>query len=274
MSGTLRIRLFGHLEVANGEPTLARFPTRKAQLLFAYLALNAERFHARETLAYLFWPNSTEHAARKRLRTELWQVRRYLGAGKRDEDVILADNGSVGINPAADVWIDRVELEQKLAPLARTAGALTETEARHCAEAIELYRGHLLEGCYADWCLQAREHFQARLLEAFEKLAAFYQQRRQWRLAIRTCEAALRHEPLAEHLHRELMRCHWSRGNRTAALRQYSRCAAILDKELAVPPMPETAALGQQIRTGRMARPKESPSAPDLLGRPPRAGGR
>ena len=119
MHSPFKIRLFGYLEVECHGRKLAAFTTRKARSLFAFLALHAETLHARETLSGLFWPESSEAAARKRLRTELWQIRRTLGSFDNGEILVAADNGSVGWNAAADVWMDRREFEQKLAPLAQ-----------------------------------------------------------------------------------------------------------------------------------------------------------
>lgn len=247
----LQIRLFGHLEIAGNGVSLSSFPTRKARALFAYLALHAERLHAREVLAGLFWPDSSGDAGRKRLRTELWQMRRFLEPVENGRKVFLVDNGSVGVDPAAGVWIDRVEFERKLAPLAKTGAVLGPDDARSLAEAVELHRADLLEGFYEDWCVEAREYLRVRRLAALEKLMTFHQEREEWERGIFYGEEVLRHEPLDEHVHRELMRCHAKRRNRTAALRQYERCVAVLAKELDVEPMPETVELYRQVRLCR-----------------------
>jgi DNA-binding SARP family transcriptional activator len=60
------------------------------------------------------------------------------------------------------------------------------------------------------------------------------------------------------------MRLYYLVGDRTAALRQYERCAEILRRELAVEPAASTIALYQQIRQGRLTRPV---SSSQLLGR-------
>ena len=52
---TLRIRLFGSLDLERDGHALARFPSRKVRDLFTYLILNRETTHSREHLAGLFW---------------------------------------------------------------------------------------------------------------------------------------------------------------------------------------------------------------------------
>ncbi|MEM7588158.1 MAG: BTAD domain-containing putative transcriptional regulator [Acidobacteriota bacterium] len=245
--GTLKIRLFGHLELSYEDQTLSKFPTRKARGLFAFLAVHASRLHSRERLSALFWPKSTESAARKRLRTELWHTRQFLAAVEDGDRVILTDHGDVGINPAADVWVDRMAFEEMLGTVERDR-CLTPARARQLARAVETYRGPLLEGCYDDWCLEERRYLEERWISALEKLMAFHQQRRDWPEAIHYGSEVLRRDPLAEHVHRGLMRCHFEQRNRTAALRQYRRCVDALARELDVEPMPETVELCRQIR--------------------------
>jgi hypothetical protein len=48
------------------------------------------------------------------------------------------------------------------------------------------------------------------------------------------------------------MRLHYRAGDRTTALRQYERCAAVMAKHFGVPPSQETAALYGQIRADRL----------------------
>jgi len=56
---TLRIKLFGSLDLEQDGRALARFPSRKVRDLFAYLALNRQTVHSREHLAGLFWGTLT-----------------------------------------------------------------------------------------------------------------------------------------------------------------------------------------------------------------------
>lgn len=248
---TLKIRLFGNLEVSRLKVTLSQFPTRKARGLFAYLALHIGKLHHRERLAGLFWPQSSEAAARKRLRTELWHTRKFLTAVQSGQQILVADNERLGIDPVADVWVDRNEFEEELSSVERAVG-LTSPDAQRLARAVELYRGPLLEGSYEDWCVEEREYLEGRWIAALEQLMAFHQHRQQWREAIRYGDEVLRQDPLAEHVHRAVMSSHFELRNRTAALRQYKRCVAVLARELDVAPMPETTELCHRIRACRV----------------------
>jgi DNA-binding SARP family transcriptional activator len=71
----------------------------------------------------------------------------------------------------------------------------------------------------------------------------------------------LRYDQARERTHRQLMRLQYLAGNRTGALRQFERCAAVLEKELGIQPAASTAALYEQIRDDQ---PVFSTQAPDL----------
>ena len=75
----LDVRLLGQFEVLQDGKRVA-IPTRNAQSLFAYLILNAKRFHRLEKLSGLLWPDSSEENARSNLRHELWRLRKAFEA--------------------------------------------------------------------------------------------------------------------------------------------------------------------------------------------------
>ncbi len=59
-------------------------------------------------------------------------------------------------------------------------------------------------------------------------------------------------DPLNESFHRQLMQVYVQAGQHTAALKQYKICQQILRKEIGIDPQPETYALYQQIRKGKI----------------------
>ena len=75
-------------------------PRRKATALLVHLAVMGER-KRREMLATFLWPDFDQARAYAYLRNTLWEINRTLGEGW-----LLADRDSVGINPAADIYLD------------------------------------------------------------------------------------------------------------------------------------------------------------------------
>jgi DNA-binding SARP family transcriptional activator len=71
----LEVRLLGQFDLQyNGQQII--IPSRPAQSLLAYLALNAGVSHRREKLAGLLWPETTDANARGYLRKALWLIRK------------------------------------------------------------------------------------------------------------------------------------------------------------------------------------------------------
>src|SRR5215475_12590890 len=72
--GMLRLRLLGGFVLAGDRPqTLSN---KKAQALIAYLALENDKPHSRESIAGLLWADKAEEAARQSLRQCVSVVRR------------------------------------------------------------------------------------------------------------------------------------------------------------------------------------------------------
>ena len=78
----LSISLLGPFQVTlDGEP-VTTFDSDKGRALLAYLAMEADRPHRRESLAGLLWPDWPERSARKNLSNALYNLRQVI----RDQD--------------------------------------------------------------------------------------------------------------------------------------------------------------------------------------------
>jgi predicted ATPase/DNA-binding SARP family transcriptional activator len=230
---TLRIRLFGELDLRHGEEALPPLESARAESLLTYLLLHREAPQPRQRLAFLLWPDSTEPQARTNLRHVLHNLRRALP----DPDRFLeATPRTLRWRADAPYWLDVAAFEAAVAR-AETAADATLPALR---EAVELYGGDVLEGCYDEWLLGERERLRQRYLDALERLTSLLEARGQHAEAIRYAERLLRHDPLHEETYRLLMRLHDARGDRARALRVYHLCAATLERELGVEPAAPT----------------------------------
>src|SRR6266487_6070836 len=95
----LAIELLGppRIALAGGILTLRM---RKDLALLAYLAVEQQHPHSRETLVGLLWPDSPEEAARNNLRVALASLRRLLGAA--GDAFLQADRQHVHFLPGSD----------------------------------------------------------------------------------------------------------------------------------------------------------------------------
>ena len=129
----IELRTLGVLDLRGPDSTDCRavLAQPKRLGLLAYLAAaTPRRFHRRDSLLAMFWPDLDQDRARAALRRSLYFVRSALGA-----DVILGrGEEEVGIGEGA-LWCDA----------AAFAAAL---DAGDEAAAMALYQGPLLDGFY------------------------------------------------------------------------------------------------------------------------------
>lgn len=151
----IRVRALGALEIrdAGGDEARAVVSQPKRAALFAYLAVALPRgFHRRDSLVALFWPEQDEEHARNALNQAIHFLRRSLGS-----DVVSSHGDEVGIDRLA-VWCDVVAFEHAI-------------DAGRPEEAVDLYRGALLEGFH----LPAAPEFDRWLDRERSRLANLYE---------------------------------------------------------------------------------------------------
>lgn len=245
------IRLFGGLELSTDQGRRILLPGPTSRTLLAFLALEPGRQFRRDVLAGRLWGDRTDRAAQKTLRNGLWRLRRALG---RESDELVSVAGChVGLTGA--VWIDVLEFEQAVSGLPSVVGA---TLSAHDVERLEaaraLYRGDLLAEIYDDWSDGPRERLRREAQSALERLLVHYRAVGDFHTAVARGRQLLHINPFLEHVHRELMRCHWAIGDRPLAVRQYHACEEVLRRELDLEPMAETRDLLERIQEGALPR--------------------
>jgi DNA-binding SARP family transcriptional activator len=172
----LRIHFFGGFQLLFGRLVLPDFPTQRARALFAMLALQAGQVMSRARLMDVLWQEIDESHARKCLSTELWRIRALLKAGGlRPERLIVASRDGVMFDSKAPYWLDVEAFVRALATVKSAGPELLVPEQVHALqEAVDLYRGDLLEGFYDDWCLLHREALASQYLRALEMLMRWH----------------------------------------------------------------------------------------------------
>ncbi len=255
----ISIQLFGQFCVRRNEQVVAGFEAHKVQELSCYLLLHQQGSHSRESLASLLWPGTTTAHSKKKLRQAIWHLQSALGSQNEPihNRLLLVQPDRVQINAEADLWLDVAVFEKTFELVEGLAGA--ELNAQHVQalqNAVQLYRGPLLEGCYEDWCLYEREGLQNRYLGMLNKLLSYCEVHHDYETAILYGTRIIGCDRARELTHRRLIRLHYLSGDRAAALHQYKQCVAALDEELGVKPSKRTIALYQQILTEQLAEPE------------------
>ena len=195
----------------------------------------------------MLWPESSTAQSRKYLRQSLWHLR-ALGAEGESGQLLSDQSEWIQIDDSR-VWLDVAELEAAFAPVKLVPGEdIGEDRAAALKEAVPLYRGDLLEGCYQDWCVYERERLKAMHVSMLEKLLGYCEAHAEPEEGLGYGEALLRHDRAHERAHWRLMRLHYLAGDRTAALRQFEQCRIALQEELGTVPGGRIRTLYEQIR--------------------------
>lgn len=237
----ITLTFLGTWRVAREGMPVTRFRGDKVRALLAYLATEADRPHARTSLAGLLWPERSDDVALRNLSQTLVRLREALD----DDDGLLHSTRHTVQWQHALASADTFDFMR----LARS------TDPRDLARAADLYRGEFLPGfapseCepFEEWLLLTRERLHTQMLDLLTKLAAHYEDTGDYAASSHYAQRLLELEPWHEPAHRQVMRGLALRGDRNAALAHYERCRATLASELGIEPDIETRTLYERIR--------------------------
>ncbi len=253
----IQITLFGPFEVRCEGAPVPGLEARKAQELLAYLLIQRGRAWSREFLAELLWGQRMPAQSKKYLRQTLWQVQSALASQTSEPavaDLLALDGEWIRYNEQCAVQLDVAAFEQAHNRAEGVPGSdLDVQEAVALRQAVQLYRGDLLPGCYEDWCIFERERLQTIYRGMLDKLIDCCQRHSQFEQGLAYGETILRYDRARECTHRRMMTLYYLAGDRTSALRQYEHLAQALREELDVQPSRRSAALRDQIRADSFA---------------------
>jgi predicted ATPase/DNA-binding SARP family transcriptional activator len=253
----IHLRLFGSCEFRCADRNV-HLETAKTSALLAYLVLQRAP-QPRHKLIGLLWSNLPEASARANLRHALWHLRSKFDSPQHTP-LILTEQQTIAFNPAAPYSLDVEEFEQRLKRETEltTDSTRPDNRATLLREAMDLYRGDLLEGFYVDdapafeeWLLVERERLRALATETLHRLVTYYIGWGEYADGLEYARRLLAMEPWSEDAHRQMMRLLALSGQRTAALAQYETCRRVLAEELNAEPSPETQSLYESIQASQ-----------------------
>src|SRR2546427_3686401 len=236
----VELRILGGLNLlgAGGRELSSVLAQPKRVALLAYLAAaTPRRLHRRDSLLALFWPELDQEHARAALRQALHGLRHALGDG------VLVTRGD------EDIGLDAERIRCDVVEFARAA------EVGRLADALDLYRGDLLEGFFIrgapefeQWLENERARLKTVALRSATVLGEQCEGRSGLAESAQWARRALRIAPLDEPTLRRLMKTLDRLGDRAGALDGYEVFARRLRAELDAEPAPETRALADAVR--------------------------
>src|SRR5215212_7640824 len=118
----LHLALLGPLRLIVQGQTVLNFGYNKVAALLAYLAVEPGP-HARDTLAALLWPESSDEAARRSLRVALTHLRRAIDDQQTDPPALLVTRDTITFNTATDYSLDILQFTTLVAAVEQHADA-------------------------------------------------------------------------------------------------------------------------------------------------------
>lgn len=243
-SNKIEAHLFGALTIYRDKKQLDISGSRAARALLAFLLLHRDYPQSRDRIAGFLWPDMDENRSRRSLTQALWRIRKLL------PENLEADAQHIRISDSPSITVD-VEVFESLAgsysPSEPPSHEERETNIQSLYQAVELYRGELLEGFYDDWVLVERERFRELYLRSLEHLVAFEKCEGNYDRALGYALKVTQSDPYREAVHREVMRLYYALNRPEAALSQYETCCKILEDEFSLEADQQTRALAQEI---------------------------
>ncbi len=248
----LHICLLGGCRVdCQGNP-VAAFNSLRLQALLAYLCLHPDLPQSRQYVAFQLWPDTSESQARNNLRQLLFQLRHAL---PNADDYLTIDGNTITWRSEGAQDIDVRSFGQALSAADAAEQRGDAREARRCLEqALALYQGDLLPGCYDDWIQPEREQLREGNRAAHVRLAHLLEHEHDYPAAIGVAQSLVRLDPLDESGYVRLMRLHALSRDRASVRRVYVAAIEKFRAEMSAEP-------GDALRQGFEA-------ARDLLAAP------
>ena len=239
MLGTL------HLTDAAGHEVKGLLTRSHRLALLAYLAASTpRRFHRRDSLLALFWPDLDQEHARAALRQALHVLRGTLG----NDVVVTRGDEEIGLDVSL-LWCDVMAFDEAIA-----AGQL--------GAALDCYKGDLLDGFFISgageferWLERERARLREAVSGAARTLVERYEAAGDVTAAAQCARRATRLAPHDEDLVRRLVALLDRLGDRAGAVAAYDEFAQGLRIDLETEPSAETKALITAVRERQTAAP-------------------
>ncbi len=252
-SATWQLRLLGQpgLVPSTGDEPIV-LPPKDAALL-AVIALSGPV--KADQLAAMLWPAASAKQADTSLRQRLFRLRRRA-------DRPLVETGPLlrladGVHTDLTSTLQRIDSDEK-------------------AGALELLGNHEFEDLpeLAQWVRAERRRWREQRDAALAAAASRCERDGAIAKGLAYTQRLIESDPLAEHSQRRLMRLHYLRGDRAAAIAAFERFEQRLKDDLGTRPSAETIELMATIERGATTLPARRAVAPASLLRPPRLIGR
>lgn len=243
----LQVTLFGAPQVdIEGQPLVELLQAPRVVSMLAYLALHADQPQPRSLLASIFWPEIPEAQARRNVTNILWRLHNLLGEASDHLEITRQTaclNISIPHHDHNTCWIDVHCFEQY---------AVQGDDINALEQALQLYRGDLLQGLGDDWIVHEAERLHESYMRTMRQLTALYRGCHKIGAALRVGQCWLKADPLDEDAHHHVIELLIEAGKLSDATFAYQFYAHTWQSELNLPPSTRMEMLGAQLKKSQL----------------------
>lgn len=249
----MSVQFFGNLQIKVREKPAPRITGKKNTTILAYLLFHHHRFTHREMLMDQFWSDISPSSAKNSLNVAICSLRKNLSETFPNQEVIVSDSQSYGINPEIKIITDTevfINLWKKGNAIETAQGLPPALEYYHSA--VDYYKEEFLSNLrFENWCESERDNLKEIYLYILNKLGIHFFNRQEYDACIDIGKKMLREDICLEEVHRKLMRSYYLLGQPDLAYMQYFKCKKAMQEELNMHPSEPTVELFNLIQNGK-----------------------
>lgn len=233
---------FGGFEISKEQQSPIRFPTAKAEELFAYMLVHRNTTISKWTICDRLWPDilSPENVKHK-LHVTMHRMKKTLLEGGI-EVRISSPKGYYRME--CEETCDYILFEQAV------AGTLNADQGNSEAliKALGLYKGPLFANRDYPWCEEERERMFRYFAGASKRSAKWYLDRKEYQQASEVLLSLVFYDPVDEEAHKMLLRIYQELRDRSSFLTHYEKVKKIFREELGTAPPEALRSMAENLR--------------------------
>lgn len=260
----IKIQAFGEPSVFLDERAITRWRMARSMELFFYL-LDCGRPMRKEQIITALWPEVDEQISQT-FHSTVHYLRKALV-----DAAIVSRGGTYSLNLSAlsanqEVQYDVALFKQHYTRAKQLLDSEDDEEAKEALLAmVQLYQGDYVQPFYSDWCTFQRDELRRMYVDARNHLAHIAWQQEEFDESALHWQHMLAIDNCLEEAHYGLIKYYMKTGKRGSALRQYQRCAEILQEELGARPGAAIQSLYQRLNgSSEVGKKSEHPSRQTL----------
>lgn len=228
---SIKINVFGKFIMTNTKGEQAKFPTKKAKELFAYLLCNIDKPIYRDEIIQQLFDNSEPEKAQNNFYVTLYRLRSTLESFQVKRDQLVITENSVYIKNGICGFVDFTRFVSKNQPI-------DETNLIEAEKYINEYNGEFLSDVDSPWIYESREWYDLKMKNLILDTAEYYKNRMDYKKSDYIIQKALNVDPLFVEGFEFSLELYISSGDDESYTRKFKKYERLMVEEMEIDPDP------------------------------------